>query len=354
MATQLPPPPLPADADLRHYDDMPLEVRRLRDSGIAGEPNAEIFRCAVLLWCVAWHQLPAGSLPSDEDELCRLVGLGRDLKTWRKIRTGVLRGWHPFADGRLYHKVVAEKAIEGWNRTRLKNWSMACDRLRKENKARDERKEPRLPLPEKPAALPLEWPDEVVTLSAGKSRGVPTEARRIPPENRLKGIEGNRIEDKNTAAASSGVDTAQGQSGGVPAERLQPKTRPEDRAHAEWQRVAAIEGWPSADFLNSTRRIGLQAILALCNGTDGWSDALENARDAEFLRMPDGKPQGWFDLDWLLKEQNFTRLMEGRYAKRHDSRSTDLERARAGIDQATAGGSVPDGGGTDAYLDRAD
>ena len=38
------PPPVPADADLTHYDDMPLEVRRLRDSGIAGVADAEVFR----------------------------------------------------------------------------------------------------------------------------------------------------------------------------------------------------------------------------------------------------------------------------------------------------------------------
>ena len=139
MADQPLKPPIPPDADLTHYDDMPLEVRRLRDSGIAGEPNAEVFRCAVLLWCVSWHQIPAGSLPKGDDELCRLVGLGRDQRTWKKIKTGVLRGWREFADGRLYHKVVAEKVIEGWNRTLIKNWTMACDRQRKENKARVER-----------------------------------------------------------------------------------------------------------------------------------------------------------------------------------------------------------------------
>ena len=85
--TLLPPPPVPADADLRHYDDMPLEVRRLRDSGIAGVADAEVFRCGLLTWCVAWHQVPAGSLPTADADLCRLVGLGRDLKTWKKIKS---------------------------------------------------------------------------------------------------------------------------------------------------------------------------------------------------------------------------------------------------------------------------
>jgi hypothetical protein len=56
----LPPFPVPHDAELTHYDDMPLEVRRLRDSGIAGVAGAEVFRYAVLGWSAAWHQIPAG------------------------------------------------------------------------------------------------------------------------------------------------------------------------------------------------------------------------------------------------------------------------------------------------------
>ena len=71
MADQLPAPPVPVDADLTHYDDMPLEVRRLRDSGIAGVADAEAFRCGVLSWCAAWHQVPAGSLPAADADLCR-------------------------------------------------------------------------------------------------------------------------------------------------------------------------------------------------------------------------------------------------------------------------------------------
>lgn len=176
MADQLPPPPVPADADLTHYDNMPLEVRRLRDSDIAGSADAEVFRCAVLLWCAAWHQVPAGSLPKDDEALCRLVGLGRDLRTWKKIKAGVLRGWREFADGRIYHRVVAEKVIDSWNSTRLNRWAKECDRIRKENKARKEKKEIPLDFPERPAAIPSEWP----AVSGG-----------IPTENGLNRMEGN-------------------------------------------------------------------------------------------------------------------------------------------------------------------
>jgi hypothetical protein len=47
--------------------------------------------------------------------LARLLGFGRDVKCWKKVRSaGGLRGWIKCSDGRLYHPVVAEKAREAW------------------------------------------------------------------------------------------------------------------------------------------------------------------------------------------------------------------------------------------------
>lgn len=111
---QLPPPPTPADADLREFAFMPLDVLRLRDSEVAARSTGDEFRCAVLLWCAAWHQVPAGSLPDDDIVLSQLAGFGRAVKEWQKVRAGSLRNWYKCEDGRLYHPVVAEKAAEAW------------------------------------------------------------------------------------------------------------------------------------------------------------------------------------------------------------------------------------------------
>ncbi len=108
----LPEPLTPSDLDLRDFDWMPLQVVRLRDSGIVIVASAEAFRAAVLLWCAAWHQVPAASLPSDEKMLCSLAGFGRDVKTWRTLSADALHGFVECSDGRLYHPVIAEKAIE--------------------------------------------------------------------------------------------------------------------------------------------------------------------------------------------------------------------------------------------------
>lgn len=115
--TELPSPLTPAGCDLRDFPFMPLDVMRLRDSDLAAVPDAEVFRGAVLAWCASWHQIPAASLPDDDAAIARLVGMGRDVKGWRKLRdAGALRRFVKCADGRLYHPVVAEKANEAWQR----------------------------------------------------------------------------------------------------------------------------------------------------------------------------------------------------------------------------------------------
>lgn len=105
-------PLVPADTDLRDFQYMPLDVVRLVDSDLAALATGDEFRCAVILWCKAWHQVPASSLPNDDRLLSHLAGFGRDMKAWRAVRDMALRGFVECSDGRLYHPVIAQKAIE--------------------------------------------------------------------------------------------------------------------------------------------------------------------------------------------------------------------------------------------------
>ncbi len=130
--TELPAPMIAPEIDLQDFAFMPLDVLRLRDSELAGAPNAEVFRCSVLSWCVSWHQIPAASLPDDDTQLARLLGFGRDTKGWKKIReAGGLHGWVRCVDGRLYHPVVAEKAVEAWNAKLAQRWRSEVSRIKK-------------------------------------------------------------------------------------------------------------------------------------------------------------------------------------------------------------------------------
>lgn len=105
-------PLVPADTDLRDFHFMPLDVVRLVDSDLTAIASGDEFKAAILLWCKSWHQVPCSSLPNDDRMLAHLAGYGRDLKAWRRVKEVAVRGFILCSDGRLYHPVIAEKALE--------------------------------------------------------------------------------------------------------------------------------------------------------------------------------------------------------------------------------------------------
>ncbi len=112
--SDLPDPLVPPEVDLRGYEFMPYYGDRLRDSNLNSRATDAEYRAAHNLWWSSWKQVPAASLPDDDVQLARLADLGRDLKTWKKVRAGALAGFVKCSDGRLYHRVLAPLAIEAW------------------------------------------------------------------------------------------------------------------------------------------------------------------------------------------------------------------------------------------------
>lgn len=115
--TDLPDPLTPENCDIRdHFPYMPLYVQRLRDSGFAIHVDPASGFYAMFAWAAAWHQVPAASLPDDEAELARLLSFGRNVEEFRKVRDGALYGFIKCSDSRLYHPVIAEAAMNAWEK----------------------------------------------------------------------------------------------------------------------------------------------------------------------------------------------------------------------------------------------
>jgi hypothetical protein len=126
---ELPDPLTPVDCDLRDFPFMPLDIQRLFNSEFHARSNDAEFRAGFTLWCKSFHQVPAGSVPDDDVSLTRLAELGRDVKTWKKLREGALYGWIKCGDGRWYHPVVVEKVLEAWNGKKAQRARTAKARL---------------------------------------------------------------------------------------------------------------------------------------------------------------------------------------------------------------------------------
>lgn len=103
-------PLVPEDVDLRDFAFMPFDVQRLLTSETWVLGTGEERSAAITLWMVSWHQVPAASLPNNDRMLAHLS----QAKAWPKVKEHAMRGWILCEDGRWYHPVVAEKALEAW------------------------------------------------------------------------------------------------------------------------------------------------------------------------------------------------------------------------------------------------
>lgn len=127
-----PTPLVPEEVDLRSFTYMELDVA-LRQSEFAITASGAAFKAAVLLWCAAWHERPAGSLPNNDQLLAHFANFGADIEGWLKVKDEVLRDFVLCSDGRLYHPSLSEKAIKAWGAKRnQQNRTAAATAKRKE------------------------------------------------------------------------------------------------------------------------------------------------------------------------------------------------------------------------------
>lgn len=116
MESPLPKPPIPEGVDLHDFSFTPIFRTQLFRSAFHARASDTEWRAGITLWLRSWDQIPAGSLPDNDVELCRLAELGRDQRTWKKIKQMALHGWYICSDLRLYHRVVAEGVMAAFAR----------------------------------------------------------------------------------------------------------------------------------------------------------------------------------------------------------------------------------------------
>jgi hypothetical protein len=115
---------------------MGLDVARLKGSELVVNETPEVCWAALMLWCAAWHEVPAGSVPNNERWLADKAGYlsrGQIDLSWGQLRDGILRGFVECSDGRLYHAVTCEIVMEAWASKLRHRWVVECARVRKHN-----------------------------------------------------------------------------------------------------------------------------------------------------------------------------------------------------------------------------
>jgi uncharacterized protein DUF1376 len=92
---------------------MPILLARLFGSEFFALATLEERAVGMTLWFQSWHQLPAGSLPSEDKHLAYLAHCDFET-TWPRVREMALHKWVKCSDGRLYHPVIANEVSKAW------------------------------------------------------------------------------------------------------------------------------------------------------------------------------------------------------------------------------------------------
>lgn len=179
-------PLTPADCDLRDFAFQPIDVRRLLTSETWIMGTGDERSAAITLWLECWHQVPAASVPNNDRMLAHLSQAG---VKWGKVKKHALRGWVDGGDGRLYHPVVAEKALAAWIEKLLtsisgaagnaKRWAIEVDTRDQEAKLLDAIQRLRAIAPQSPVLKKK----QVVSIATPSKSDRPPIKKSSPPDS---------------------------------------------------------------------------------------------------------------------------------------------------------------------------
>lgn len=109
-----PAPLTPPECSLSGYPAILIDIPRLRQSDFDATQDDTAWRAGFNLWFSAWESVPAGSLRADDIALAKAAGIGRDIRTWARIKAIALAGFVTCSDGRVYHRTVCTIALGIW------------------------------------------------------------------------------------------------------------------------------------------------------------------------------------------------------------------------------------------------
>lgn len=108
VSTESLPAPYPADTKANGYRPQ-LDLQRIKQSKTWMLAPPAVRPWLLLLWVESWDSVPAGSYDSDEELIAARLGI--ELHLWKAYREHLLRGWVMHSDGRYYHPVITEQVI---------------------------------------------------------------------------------------------------------------------------------------------------------------------------------------------------------------------------------------------------
>jgi hypothetical protein len=102
-------PPYPDDLAAKGWC-LDLDYERIEQSDTWAIATPEQRPWLLMIWLMAWRQIPIGSLPPEDHLIAARIGLPLErFKEWKSV---LLTGFDLAANGRLYHSVLVEYALK--------------------------------------------------------------------------------------------------------------------------------------------------------------------------------------------------------------------------------------------------
>lgn len=279
-------PPYPEDTRAKGYR-LELDYERIIQSDTWALASNRQRPLLLMIWFVAWQQTPCGSLP-DSDELIA-VRIGMETNEFQQNRATLLRGWEKANDGRLYHPVVSEIVLEMLARKSRETQRKA--EYRERIKARN-----------------------VSSQSHGTAYGQTRDSGGSDDTGTGTGTSCKPSSDEEGShqAEPDGLPTCPHQD----IIGLYDKHLPELPSPRIWngQRANNLKArwrW----LLTAKKQNGDRYANTAADALSFFDRFFGYVAASDFLTGRDGKWQGC-DLGWLVKAENFAKVIEGKYEKR--------------------------------------
>lgn len=270
------------------------------------------------LLMAAWRS-PSCSIPDDDTRLARMARCTPAI--WRRIKPTVLAFWSKNGEN-FEQKRLKKERVRVEAQREQKSYAGKTSALKRKDSA---------PTAVKPP-LQQNWQQDgnenptTISISISKSieeeRQCPTDTRQNPPRIITE-------DDLLDRPACLGGGTTE-------------KTAPPLMAAVDaWNEMAERAGLDKVQRLTAARKRSLAARLRDAGGLDGWKAMIGRVEVSSFLlgRTGDGKWRVGFD--FVLREQQFTKIMEGAY---NDRAQSVRDGRQAAIDAAILRATGLDGG----------
>lgn len=279
--------PYPPDTRAKGYR-FELDYERIVQSDTWALASMRQRPLLLMLWFVAWQQTPCGSLPDSDELIAARIGI--DTTEFQKNQAILMRGWEKADDGRLYHPVVSEMVLE-----------MLARKARESNR--------------KAAYREKMKGGNVPDLSHGTTTGQTRESGGSDDTGTGTGT-------SKPISLSEDSDCPQAEPDDLPSCPHQEVIKQYAKHLPELPQVRVWNGQRAGNLkarwrwlLTAKKPNGGRYAKSAAEALDFLDRFFGYVAASDFLTGRDGKWQGC-DLAWLVKAENFAKVIEGKYQNR--------------------------------------